>query len=154
MRLECDGLPRIEFIQSSPNLTATSQNLPQLVQHDNLQLYADDQQRGHASHVVAIECAKCWKMSKQEAANKIKGIVALAPSSLRPARGSSKPLEILWAIRSWKSHAYRSRNTAPAAAWSKPSGHVVLGLYQAPSRRTRLRFAVLRLAPRRSAFPT
>ena len=39
-----------------------------------------------------------WKMSKEKAANKIDGIVALAMASLEAVRGSSQPFAVLGAF--------------------------------------------------------
>ena len=82
-----------EYPQSSPNLTAMSQNLFELIQHQNIQLYPDDELRSHAAHCVAVESSRGWKISKEKAANKIDGIVALAMASLEAIRqGSDTPL--------------------------------------------------------------
>ena len=60
-----------------------SQNLFELFQHGNIQLYPDDQLRSHATHCVAVESARGWKISKTKAANKVDGIVALAMTTLQ-----------------------------------------------------------------------
>ena len=84
-----------EYPQSSPNLTAMSQNFFELIQHGNIQLYPDDQLRSHADHCVAVESARGWKISKEKAANKIDGIVALAMASLEAVRGGGEmPLNL------------------------------------------------------------
>jgi len=97
-RLNQEGLPMREYPQSSPNLTAMSQNLFELIQHGNIQLYPDDQLRSHAAHCVAIESARGWKISKEKAANKIDGIVALAMASLEAVRQGSETSLILAAF--------------------------------------------------------
>jgi hypothetical protein len=55
-----------------------------LIQHGNIQLYPDDQLRSHATHSVAVESSRGWKISKEKAANKIGGIVALAMARRNP----------------------------------------------------------------------
>ena len=98
MRLERDGLPMVESPQSSPNLTSMSQNLFELITHQNIQLYADSELRTHAAHCVATESSRGWKISKEKAANKIDGIVALAMASLEAIRGSSQPFGVIGAF--------------------------------------------------------
>ena len=87
-----------EFPHSSPNLTTMLQNLFQLFQHHNIQLYPDDQIRSHAAHCVASESRRGWKISKEKAANKIDGIVALAMASLEAVRGASELPLVLMAV--------------------------------------------------------
>ena len=82
-QLAQDNLPMLEFPQSSPNLTAMSQNLFELIEHANINLYPDVELRNHAAHCVAVESSRGWKISKQKAANKIDGIVALAMACLQ-----------------------------------------------------------------------
>jgi len=98
MRLERDGLPMREFPQSSPNLTSMSQNLFELVTHQNIQLYADDQLRSHAAHCVATESSRGWKISKHKTSHKIDGIVSLAMASLEAIREASQPFAVLGAF--------------------------------------------------------
>jgi hypothetical protein len=87
-----------EFPHSSPNLTTMLQNLFQLFQHHNIQLYPDDQIRSHAAHCVASESRRGWKISKEKAANKIGGLVTMAMASLGAVRGASQPFEVLRAF--------------------------------------------------------
>jgi hypothetical protein len=96
-RLGQDGLPMVEFPQSSPNLTSMSQNIFELITHQNILLYADSELRAHAAHCVATESSRGWKISKEKAANKIDGVVALAMASLEAIRGSSQPFAVLGA---------------------------------------------------------
>jgi phage terminase large subunit-like protein len=83
MRLQRDGLLMQEYPQSSPNLTAMSQNLFELIEHNSISLYASSQLRKHAIHATAVESTRGWRISKQKAANKIDGIVALAMATLQ-----------------------------------------------------------------------
>ena len=95
MRLERDGLPMQEYPQSSPNLTAMSQNLFELIEHNSISLYASSQLRKHATHATAVESTRGWRISKQKAANKIDGIVALAMATLQAVQNrNSGPLII------------------------------------------------------------
>ena len=54
-RLARAGLPIEEFPQSSPNLTAASQNLYELIQNGSLVVYPDPGMRLAISRAVAIE---------------------------------------------------------------------------------------------------
>jgi len=96
-RLHQEGLPMNEYPQTSPNLTSMSQCLFELVQHQNIQMYPDDQLRSHAAHCVAVESSRGWKISKAKAANKIDGIVALAMASLGAVKEQSQPFAVLGA---------------------------------------------------------
>ena len=87
-----------EFAQSSPNLTAMSQNLFELIEHKTIRLYADTELRNHAAHSVAIESTRGWRISKEKAANKIDGIVALAMASLEAVRQGSETSLVLAAF--------------------------------------------------------
>ena len=80
----------LEFPQSSPNLTAMSQNLFELIEHNNIHLYASIELRNHAAHCVAVESSRGWRISKQKAANKIDGIVALAMACLQAVQTSNR----------------------------------------------------------------
>jgi phage terminase large subunit-like protein len=82
-QLAQDNLPMLEFPQSSPNLTAMSQNLFELIEHNNIHLYASVELRNHAVYATAVESSRGWKISKQKAANKIDGIAALAMATLQ-----------------------------------------------------------------------
>jgi hypothetical protein len=77
------NLPMLEFAQSSPNLTAMSQNLFELIEHNNICIYASVELRNHAAHCVAVESTRGWRISKTKAANKIDGIVALGMACLQ-----------------------------------------------------------------------
>jgi hypothetical protein len=77
-RLLKAGLPIEEFPQSSPNLTAASQNLFDLIQSQSIVLYPDQQLRLAVSRAIAVETPRGWRISKQSAAFKIDVVVALA----------------------------------------------------------------------------
>jgi phage terminase large subunit-like protein len=77
-RLAKAGVPIEEFPQSSPNLTAASQNLFDLIQSQALVLYPDADMRLAVSRAVAIEGPRGWRIGKEKSAFKIDVIVALA----------------------------------------------------------------------------
>jgi hypothetical protein len=74
------GIPIEEFPQTSPNLTAASQNLFDLIQSQALVLYPDADMRLAVSRAVAIEGPRGWRIGKEKSAFKIDTIVALAMS--------------------------------------------------------------------------
>jgi phage terminase large subunit-like protein len=80
-RLRSDGLPMVEYPQSVPNLTAMGQNLYDLIKFENLVLYPDDFMRTCASHAIAIQSSRGWRIAKEKTSNKIDVIVALAMAS-------------------------------------------------------------------------
>ena len=72
----------VEFPQSSPNLTRMGQNLYELIKGGNLQLYPDIEMRISASHAIAIQSSRGWRIAKEKTSHKIDVIVALAMASL------------------------------------------------------------------------
>ncbi len=77
-RLMRQGLPIEEFPQSSPNLTAASQNLFELVTGRNLIVYSDAPMRLAITRAVAIESGRGWRITKEKQSHKIDVVVALA----------------------------------------------------------------------------
>lgn len=82
MTLKTNGLPMEEFAQTVSNLTAMGQNLFELIKHQNIVLYADEELRKAASQAVAIESSRGWRIAKEKTSHKIDVIVALAMSAL------------------------------------------------------------------------
>jgi phage terminase large subunit-like protein len=77
-RLTKAGLPIEEFPQSSPNLTAASQNLYELIQAQQLLVYPDPTIRLAIARAVAVETPRGWRISKATQSHKIDVVVALA----------------------------------------------------------------------------
>lgn len=77
-RLRNHGLPIEEFPQSPANLTAASQNLFELIQSQNLMVYADDAMRLAVSRAIAKETSRGWRISKETQSHKVDVVVALA----------------------------------------------------------------------------
>ena len=61
-RLARAGLPIEEFPQSSPNLTAASQNLYELIQNNSLVVYPDPAMRLAVSRAIAIKSPRGWRI--------------------------------------------------------------------------------------------
>ena len=76
-RLVKAGVPIEEFPQSSPNLTAATQNLYELIQSQQL-VVSDAEMRLAVSRAVALETSRGWKISKDKQTHKIDVVVALA----------------------------------------------------------------------------
>ena len=57
-QLAQDNLPMLEFPQSSSNLNAMSQNLFELIEHNNICIYASIELRNHVAHCVAVESTR------------------------------------------------------------------------------------------------
>jgi len=87
-RLQSEGLPMVEFPQSSPNLTRMGQNLYELIKSGNLQLYPDTEMRISASHAIAIQSSRGWRIAKEKTSHKIDVSVALAMASLAAIESS------------------------------------------------------------------
>jgi phage terminase large subunit-like protein len=81
-RLTAAGLPMVEFVQSSPNLTVTGSNLYELLKGRNLSVYPDADLRLAISRCVALETSRGWRIAKEKASHKIDAIVALAQAAL------------------------------------------------------------------------
>jgi phage terminase large subunit-like protein len=81
-RLKSDGLPMVEYPQSVPNLTDMGQNLYELIKSGNLILYPDEFMRVCASHAIALQSSRGWRIAKEKTSFKIDVIVALAMASL------------------------------------------------------------------------
>jgi phage terminase large subunit-like protein len=96
-RLAKAGVPIEEFPQSSPNLTAASQNLFDLIQSQALVLYPDADMRLAVSRAVAIEGPRGWRIGKEKSAFKIDVIVALAMAVHATCVGQAQP----YFDRSW-----------------------------------------------------
>jgi phage terminase large subunit-like protein len=88
-RLLKAGLPLEEFPQTSPNLTAASQNLFDLIESQSLVLYPDAGMRLAVSRAVAIETPRGWRIGKDKSAFKIDVIVALAMACHAAVQGQN-----------------------------------------------------------------
>jgi phage terminase large subunit-like protein len=90
-RLERAGLPIEEFPQSSPNLTAASQNLYELIQSGALVCYPDAAMRLAISRAVAVETPRGWRLSKATQSHKIDVVVALAMAAHAAVQSQHEP---------------------------------------------------------------
>jgi hypothetical protein len=57
-----------------------SQNLFELIEHNNIHLYARVELRNHAAHYVAVESTRGWRISKTKAANKLDNLFIMGPT--------------------------------------------------------------------------
>jgi hypothetical protein len=90
-RLVAAGLPIEEFPQTPGNMTQISQNLYELIEGNNLVLYADDSMRLAASRAVAAETARGFRIDKAKAVHKVDVIVALALACHAAVLGAAVP---------------------------------------------------------------
>ena len=90
-RLLKAGLPLQEFPQSSPNLTAASQNLFDLIESQSIVLYPDAAMRLAVSRAVAVESPRGWKISKEKQSHKIDIVIALAMACHAAVQGQAEP---------------------------------------------------------------
>jgi phage terminase large subunit-like protein len=89
-RLVRQGLPIEEFPQSSPNLTAASQNLYDLVMGGGITFYPDAAMRLAASRAVAIETPRGWRIGKDKQTHKVDLIIALGMASHAAVAGAAE----------------------------------------------------------------
>ena len=90
-RLVKRGLKIEEFPQSSPNLTAASQNLYELIEAGTLLVYPSPDMRLAISRAVAIETSRGWRIGKDKQTHKIDVVVALGMAALAAVRGGGTP---------------------------------------------------------------
>jgi phage terminase large subunit-like protein len=90
-RLQKAGLEIEEFPQSSPNLTAASQNLFELIDSQALVVYPDQDIRLAMSRAVAIETPRGWRIGKDRSSHKIDVVVALAMACHAAVQGQKEP---------------------------------------------------------------
>ena len=89
-RLQRAGVKMVEYPQSSPNLTASSQNLYELIKGRNLVAYPDAAIRLAVSRAVAIESPRGWRIAKEKQSHKIDVVVALAMAALAAVQNPSR----------------------------------------------------------------
>ena len=85
------GLPMEEYPQTSGNLTASGQNLFELIKSRGLAVYPDKELRDHAINAVAVDSGRGWKLSKEKASRKIDGLVALSFAALSAIASAPVP---------------------------------------------------------------
>ena len=90
-RLVRAGVPMEEYSQSTPNLTATAENLFELVRARNLQVYPSEAIRLAVSQTVASESSRGWKLSKLVQSHKIDIVIALSMAALAAVRAQAEP---------------------------------------------------------------
>jgi len=76
-RLEKEGLPMLEYPQTSDRLTRMGQLIYDLIKGGNLELYPDEEMRSQALHTKAKETQRGWRLVKG-GKQKIDTIIALA----------------------------------------------------------------------------
>ena len=87
-RLTAAGIKIEEFPQSPSNLTATSQNLFDLIESGNLRCYPDAAMRLAVSRAIAKETPRGWRITKEKSADKIDVVIALALAAYAAVQGS------------------------------------------------------------------
>lgn len=90
-RLSGRRLPMQEYPQTTGNLTATSQNLFELITNRNFAAYPDEQIRLAISRAVAIETPRGWRIGKDKQSHKIDVVVALSMAALACVRSEVAP---------------------------------------------------------------
>jgi phage terminase large subunit-like protein len=94
-RLRSDGINMVEYPQSVPNLTSMGTNLYELIKAKNIVLYPDQLMRQAASHAIALQTSRGWRIAKEKTSFKIDPVVALAMASLAAVETGTKNS---WAI--------------------------------------------------------
>jgi hypothetical protein len=89
-RLTRAGIKLQEFAQTTPNLTAASQNLFDLITGGNVVAYPDQRIRLAITRAVAVESPRGWRIAKERASHKIDIVVALAQACLAAVQDQGK----------------------------------------------------------------
>ena len=76
------GLPMKEYAQSTANLTEMGQNLYDIVDQLNIDLYSDDVLRHEAKVTIGKETARGFRIAKEKQSQKIDQIIALAMAAI------------------------------------------------------------------------
>jgi phage terminase large subunit-like protein len=84
-------LPMREYPQTSGNLTATSQNLYDLVTARNLISYPEEQVRLAISRAIAVESSRGWRIAKDKQSHKVDIVVALSMAALAAVQSEAAP---------------------------------------------------------------
>lgn len=95
-RLRSDGIPMEEYPQSVPNLTSMGTNLYELIKAGNLILYPSAQMRLAASHAIALQTSRGWRIAKEKTSFKIDPVVALAMAALAAVEEGSYQTWAIW----------------------------------------------------------
>lgn len=90
--LSKEGIKMREFPQTTPNLTAMSTNLYELLKGGNLIAYPDEAIRLAVSQAVAKESSRGVKITKEKCSHKIDVVVALAMAALAATGSAVKPM--------------------------------------------------------------
>ena len=90
-RLSKAGVKMEEYPQSLSGLTATTQNLFELVKGGGLIVYPDAEIRTAVSHAVALESTRGWRLTKGATSHKIDVVVALSLACLAAVRKGEVP---------------------------------------------------------------
>jgi len=94
-RLSRQGVPMEEFPQTNDRLTAIGQNLYDLVEGRNIDLYRAKDLRDAASKAIAKETPRGWRIAKEKAVHKIDLIVALAMAAHAAVERGERTLRAL-----------------------------------------------------------
>lgn len=97
-RLQADGLPAREFVQTEGNTARLGETLYGLLRSRRLVLYPDAELRQQAMNTVGIEGARGVRIAKMSASRKVDAIVALAMACVAtvdvPALGAPR----IWSV--------------------------------------------------------
>ena len=80
-----------EYPQSLSGLTATTQNLFELIKGQGIIVYPDAEIRTAVSHAVALESTRGWRLTKAATSHKIDVVVALSLACLAAVRKGEVP---------------------------------------------------------------
>jgi phage terminase large subunit-like protein len=90
-RLTAEGLPMIEFPQTSGNLTAMGNNLYEIIKGRTLIAYPDAGMRLAIQRAVAVENARGWRIATEKQSHKIDIVISLAMAALGAVMEGQQP---------------------------------------------------------------
>jgi phage terminase large subunit-like protein len=123
-RLQRAGIKMEEFAQSVPNLTASSQNLYELIKGRNLLAYPDEAMRLSVSRAIAVETPRGWRIAKEKQSHKIDVVVALGMAAHAAVHQSKSGYDtsMKWVgdpaeVAAWQTWTQRARFGGRASGW-------------------------------------
>jgi phage terminase large subunit-like protein len=128
-RLAKQQVPIEEFPQSSPNLTAASQNLYDLIRNRAIVSYPDPTLRLAMSRAVAVETPRGWRISKTTQSHKIDVVVALAMACYAAVKSQSETPRAL-PFEQWVDDDLQNSPERAAAAYQAQRLHAYVNSFR------------------------
>ncbi|MBA7623769.1 hypothetical protein ES703_31168 [subsurface metagenome] len=116
-----EGLPMVEFPQTTDRLVLAGENLYSLIKGRNLSAYKDQEVRNHILKAIAKETPRGFRLVKSKQSDRIDLAIALAMSAVKAVSIEEEPEQII----EWKSAGRRLsyRNPNDGSYWDGKVDH-------------------------------